>query len=527
MMQIIMRYNRNFVLFGLIVALTMGAGGFSPHAIDPHTLWVDDDDATCGGFSPCYRTIQEAVAAAQSGDTIKVHPGTYYGPILITKSLTLSGESRENVIVHNSEPGQIVVSISGPSAVNIENISIVGISPSTEVLVTAGVVISGQDPRVIISRIRLSEHIIAISLTAGEPYIGPPSSGQLIVLDSEISKNWDGIFIVTDGSYAQRIEGNQLLNNGIAITTSGRGSITIGKNRITTESQTGIGMRIEGVVEATVRENVIQNYGTGVEMRDSAQGSLEDNQITDNARNGVIVRDAARVTLVRNQIISNGLKSNALVSFPSFFYDPFFGFSGQEFNPQGFGVAVGGTATVELVENRIEGNLFGLGATQSLDPTSKQVVTARMNAQKNQIVGNGWGVWLRGAEAKLTDNEIARNNDVSALDIDPNLLFFLDLLFPASGVLVQAGQPLLQANRIMQNGLGVVLQGQASPTLIRNQILGSADYGIALYRRPCFDQITSELAFQGKVLGENNELLGNRRGDLCPADYPLPPGFRK
>lgn len=52
-------------------------------------------DGTCGGAAPCHSTLQEAAAAAQPNDVIKVATGTYTGfgsrVLFIDKALTLTG----------------------------------------------------------------------------------------------------------------------------------------------------------------------------------------------------------------------------------------------------------------------------------------------------------------------------------------------------------------------------------------------------------------------------------------------------
>ena len=56
-----------------------------------------------------FSTIQEAVDAAISGDTILVAPGTYYENIIVTTpGLTLLGEDRDNTIIDGNETGTIV-----------------------------------------------------------------------------------------------------------------------------------------------------------------------------------------------------------------------------------------------------------------------------------------------------------------------------------------------------------------------------------------------------------------------------------
>ena len=63
------------------------------------TRWVNDDDPNGGGYAPpgtsCmdpgYATVQAAVTAAASGDTIMVCSGTYTENVVLNKSLTLLG----------------------------------------------------------------------------------------------------------------------------------------------------------------------------------------------------------------------------------------------------------------------------------------------------------------------------------------------------------------------------------------------------------------------------------------------------
>ncbi len=500
-----MRFRQGLYLACLWFMMTFGMSIPAFHS-DGRILYVDDDDPSCGGFSPCYQTIQDAVTAAQSGDTIKVRPGTYTGQIGINKSLKISGESKDLVFIKNAStegPGNWgIIRITGSISVKLEDLTILDGA--------IGVYIIGQNTQVAISRTWFSKHAVAILL----------SDGQIVLLNSQISQNEFGVLIGTESPLPNRIERNQFQDNSVAISIRNESIVVINDNEFMMNET---GLEIKGSAKVIVQANAIKGNRNGVQVYDVAQVHLEGNQFADNALNGVIVRGFSRATLVRNQVLGNGLQSDVFESF--FFYDPFFGFIGQKFSPQGFGAAVGDAAIADFLENRIEGNLFGLGASHSLDPNSKELVTPQLNAQQNQIIGNGWGVWLRGAEATLSNNEIA-HNDITALPgVNLNLLF-VNEVFPSSGVLIQAGHPLIEYNRIAQNALGVVLQEQASPTLRNNQITSNTGYGIALYLQPCFDLIPPILAFQGEVLGEANELSGNSQ-DLCPPDYPWPPGFRK
>lgn len=88
--------NNKLSILAVLAALTLVAGllvvSVPDTALAQTTRWVNDDDPNGGGQSPpgtsCddpgYSTIQAAVNAASSGDTIKVCPGTYTENVDVT-----------------------------------------------------------------------------------------------------------------------------------------------------------------------------------------------------------------------------------------------------------------------------------------------------------------------------------------------------------------------------------------------------------------------------------------------------------
>ena len=79
----------------LVLVLVSSLVFFKDPASAAMTLVVDDDGmataADCNDPTPTYMTIGAAVAAAASGDTIKVCPGMYTENVVLNKSLTLLG----------------------------------------------------------------------------------------------------------------------------------------------------------------------------------------------------------------------------------------------------------------------------------------------------------------------------------------------------------------------------------------------------------------------------------------------------
>lgn len=67
-----------------------------------NTIYVDDS----GGAN--YTSIQDAIDAASSGDTVYVYSGTYNENVEISKDLTLTGENKDTTIIDGGKNGHVL-----------------------------------------------------------------------------------------------------------------------------------------------------------------------------------------------------------------------------------------------------------------------------------------------------------------------------------------------------------------------------------------------------------------------------------
>lgn len=81
-----------------LVLLGMLRPSFETCSSSADTISVGDD----------YPIIQAAINAANPGDTVYIHNGTYFENVIVNKSLTLIGESRDATIVDGSGIGNVV-----------------------------------------------------------------------------------------------------------------------------------------------------------------------------------------------------------------------------------------------------------------------------------------------------------------------------------------------------------------------------------------------------------------------------------
>lgn len=220
--------------------------------------------------------------------------------------------------------------------------------------------------------------------------------------------------------------------------------------------------------------------------------------------------------------------------------------------PFGLGISIRGAA--QVIANQVSVSKIDTGFEFLGD------VTALLS--RVQLTSNGRGIWISGGSLVVEESIIESNGPgISVLD---GSLKVMRSLLAKNSVAIEIGGGWhggevveLVENAIIGNtdgGLYMVLgpipslqeklraanQPEIGPAVVQmrgNEIVGNSRYGIALLE--CLKgelhtgflalYMASRLINQSHIafIEESNKIQGNSKADLCPPDYPWPPGFRK
>lgn len=322
-----------------------------------------------GGGPGNYTTIQAAVNAAISGDTVFVFAGVYAENVMVAKTLSLVGEGRDTTIIDGRALDTTLL-------VRADWVNVTGFTlrNSAAGAVKAGILLSGaQHARVVGNNV--SENL-------GQGVFlqyGVDRSGNSTIADNDVFRNeWDGIKVWT--------RDNVIANNtAVANRYMGINIGAPGYNR---------------VLNNTVDSNRLQNlYVT------SRQNIISGNQVMRSANLGIYVDTGTDNVVVRNTAVANivGIllraahgnlvaRNNASANTDS-----------------GIRLVLGSTGNF-LVENTALGNT-GVGIRLS---ESSGNVLARNNASNSQA---GIGLESSSNDNVLEANEVTANQGGNGLGI--------------------------------------------------------------------------------------------------------------
>ncbi len=244
-------------------------------------------------------------------------------------------------------------------------------------------------------------------------------------------------------------------------------------------SYNNVGLSVWGSAQVSLNHSQISNNGWGWWVQDSAQVSLSYSQISNNGW-GWWVQDSAQVSLTHSMVSGHERLGFFVVDSATVIL------SHSQVSDSGIGVVVRYSAQLSLSHSTISNNWFiGLAA---------DIGSATVTLQNSIVSGNGRGLAVGDSTTvRIEGSEISGNE-----------------------------------------GHGIFLQDKAVAEIWGSRILNNGGYGIVLYWEGCVDaDYKADFKFAGQVMGEGNTIPGkeepdgNKQGDLCPPDYPWPPGFRK
>ncbi len=225
------------------------------------------------GANGQFKTIQQAVDAANSGDTVRVAPGTYTENVVVNKPLTITAAStRPTVRAADASKDVFLLTSSG---VRIDGLTLSGGASGVQLQNTSKCVVTN-----IIAR----DNVRAVYLS---------HSAENEISNSNLAGNGYGVY----GDYAS----SNTISTNVATGEKGNG-IALGD---------GIFLNY-GDSNTITRNNLSANYVFGISLYHSLRNIISNNTISDNDRIGVRFGPASN----DNILTFNTIARNSLIAQP-------------------------------------------------------------------------------------------------------------------------------------------------------------------------------------------------------------------
>jgi nitrous oxidase accessory protein NosD len=424
-----------------------------------------------------FPTIQAAIDAAQEGDTILIAPGVYREHLVIPKSVTLQGSSPAETILEGEssefEPfweEEPRLSEQGPFFVS----SIQGITPYQRKVAPPAIVIQAQKVQIRSLQIRPQGWQAALEQLEGIPSLPNP------------------------------------LRAGVVIE---RGAEAFIEHVIIRHAHYGVVVRRGASL--TLRHSILHNWRIGLQIWGTA--TVEDSSIHnediyeyESSEKAILVEQSGRAFLYRNRISIFHVSPYQISAHRlGDFNDGGISFYGKEITVEGNQIVGDLNYGIYISEGQasIRDNLIIHRGGSGLD-----IRSAKATVEGNIVIGmmpHGVGIQINPrAQATVRHNKISQNS---------------------IGIEVVGATAQLVENEVYANKNGIQLthhwQGDGQVELVRNKVSQNEECGIAAHRYVEGKKVYE--MFTGELTGEGNEVQGNLQADLCPPDYPWPPGFKK
>jgi parallel beta-helix repeat protein len=277
-------------VYGLIVTLLLTSmlvlsSNIQQVRAEPRT-WIVDDDGPAD-----FSSIQEAINAASSGDTIYVKNGTYYQNVEVNKTVSLIGENRSTTIIDGGGNQNVVF-------VTADNVTIIGFTIRNSGTIDPG----------------------------GYGGIGVSGANQVIVENNNLVNNDGGIWIYDSncdsfannnisynsksGVYTRYANGTVIANNIVAnnawgiVLRTGTNSSTVVENSVYSNDYTGIQVGPESELN-TIICNTVTHNDYGIAVFSPGNNVFSDNNVSSSKYDGIGLQETTNNTVTRNIFTGN------------------------------------------------------------------------------------------------------------------------------------------------------------------------------------------------------------------------------
>jgi nitrous oxidase accessory protein len=262
-------YNRIF--FAILFVLL-----FSDIAISNTTVSSTNKIPVLLSIPQQYSTIQEAINAANPGDTVLVSAGVYYEHVIVNKSISLVGENRNATIIDGNGTGNVVL-------VMVDDVSVSGFTIRNG---TNGIFIDGDNSSVINNVITFNEGNVSVFFSGNGIVLNHSSHAK--IYENVITNNggsipgWSwGMGIECFESSHNVIFGNTILSNKVGgIGVFGHFNV-VEENNITNNGGDGISI-VECTNNTVIYNRVISNSNTGISLIYSDCNIVKNNRVSEN-----------------------------------------------------------------------------------------------------------------------------------------------------------------------------------------------------------------------------------------------------
>ncbi len=277
------------------------------------TLTVSVNGAALNvGSGGQYKSITEAVNAAQPGDTINISAGTYTENVIVTKSVTIKAASPGSTVVTAADPSKDVFLVQAKN-VRVEGLTITGATGASGVHVdhSSACVVTG-----------LSAH-------GNDRAVYLDGATNCEVSSSNLANNGYGVYCdnasnnTISSSIATGEQGNgKALGDGIYMYYSDANTIT--HTNLSANHVFGISL-FHSSGNTITNNSILSNQDIGVRLRESNNNTLTVNTVSGNVNLGILSITETGDQIYLNNFINqptpmNGVPENSLNSPQQLFY---------------------------------------------------------------------------------------------------------------------------------------------------------------------------------------------------------------